>query len=86
MKPVFEAVHRLIWYKNIQEVKWGERDGQEKLLVYHEEIQTSADAHKFPDKLLSDERAKRALLAHESGHLALAMMSTILGDLLKGKS
>jgi hypothetical protein len=86
LQPAFEAIRRLVWYENIQEVKWGEHDGQEKLLVYKEQMRMSDDAHEFPDELVPDKRAMRALLAYASRNLALEMMSRMLADLLKGKT
>lgn len=86
LQPEFEAIHQLVRYENIQEVRWGEHDGQEKLLVYKEEMRMNDDVHKFPDGLVPNERAVRAILAQASGKLALEMMSRMLADLLKDET
>lgn len=84
LQPAFEAIRRLTWYENIQRVEWGNHDGEKKLLVHLEEILRAIDFHEFPEKLVPDGRAKKALLAVASEHLALGVMGRMLTNLLKG--
>jgi hypothetical protein len=86
LQHMFEVAQRLSWCENIQEARWAEQDGQEKLIVRLGEFITARDLLGFPDEILPDQRAKQALLAHGAGMFAVATLSRTLGQLLKGKS